>query len=210
MEQHQAQKGKDRRSARQRFLPKSAVKSRWPCREGGADPVLQRQAAGTLIAKAKANNVPNDNIDRIIKKAAGEGDKNNYETIAVRGLRPQRRRRDCGDSDRQPQPHRVGDVRHYFDKFGGNLGTTGCVSFMFEPQGRDRGGKTSLDEDKAMEDVHRPRVRTITTSTRTTWRRSPPAPQSSAPCGRRLEGMGYAIVSAEVEQVPANTICPHR
>ena len=73
---------------------------------GGAGPDGQLHACKDAIAKAKANNVPNDNIDRIIKKAAGEGNDDNYESVCLRGVRPQRHRRDCGNPHRQPEPHR--------------------------------------------------------------------------------------------------------
>ena len=102
-------------------------------KEHGADPSSNSKLA-TLIAKAKANNIPNDNIDRLIKKAAGEGDKNNYENCVYEGYGPNGVALivDCLTDNRN---RTAGDVRHYFDKFGGNLGTTGCVSFMFNLKG---------------------------------------------------------------------------
>lgn len=99
-------------------------------REGGsADPNVNSKLKD-CIAKAKANNVPNENIERIIKKAAGEGDSNNYESITYEGYGP------SGvalivETLTDNRNRTAGDLRHYFDKFGGNMGTPGCVSFMF-------------------------------------------------------------------------------
>ena len=121
-------------------------------KEGGPDPIANSKLAA-LIAKAKANNVPNDNIDRIIKKASS-ADSADYEEIVYEGYGP------CGvavivETTTDNRNRTASDVRHYFDKFGGNLGTTGCVSFMFTEKGvivvEDEDGK--VDEDKLMEDA---------------------------------------------------------
>ena len=119
-------------------------------KEGGPDPANNAKLRD-LIAKAKANNVPNDNIERIIKKASGDGDKNNYETMVYEGYGP------CGvavivECLTDNKNRTAGDVRHYFDKFGGNLGTSGCVSFMFSDQGTVIIENNGADEDKIMED----------------------------------------------------------
>ena len=120
-------------------------------KEGGGDPNNNAKLRD-LIAKAKANNVPNDNIDRIIKKAMGDGDKTNYEANVYEGYGP------SGvavivETLTDNQQRTAGDIRHYFDKFGGNLGTTGCVSFMFSEKGIVICENTGLDEDKVMEDI---------------------------------------------------------
>ena len=119
-------------------------------KEGGPDPSSNAKLRD-LIAKAKSNNVPNDNIDRVIKKAAGEGDKNNYESIVYEGYGP------CGvavivECLTDNKNRTAGNVRHYFDKFGGNLGTSGCVSFMFSEKGVLVLENNGLDEDQVMED----------------------------------------------------------
>ena len=103
-------------------------------KEGGPDPNSNAKLRD-LIAKAKSNNVPNDNIDRVIKKAAGEGDKNNYESIVYEGYGPNGVAVivECLTDNKN---RTAGNVRHYFDKFGGNLGTSGCVSFMFDKKGQ--------------------------------------------------------------------------
>ena len=97
-------------------------------KEGGADPTSNSKLRDA-IAKAKANNVPNDNIERIIKKAAG-GDGNDYEEITYEGYGP------FGvaiivETLTDNRNRTAGNLRHYFSKYGGNLGSNGCVSFMF-------------------------------------------------------------------------------
>ena len=94
--------------------------------------------------------MPNDNIERIIKKAAGEGGSAKYENITYEGYGPN------GvavivDALTDNRNRTAGDVRHYFDKFGGNLGTTGCVSFMFEEKGVLVVNGEDVDEDELME-----------------------------------------------------------
>ena len=94
-------------------------------REGGPDPASNSKLKD-IISKAKANNVPNDNIDRIIKKAAGDGNADNYEEIMYEGYGP------SGiavivETLTDNRNRTAGDMRHYFDKFGGNMGQSGCV-----------------------------------------------------------------------------------
>ena len=120
-------------------------------REGGPDPAGNSKLKD-IIAKAKAANVPNDNIDRIIKKAAGDGSTDNFESITYEGYGP------SGiavivEALTDNRNRTAGDVRHYFDKFGGNMGQSGCVSFMFTRQGVIIIDKEDVDEDKLMEDA---------------------------------------------------------
>ena len=98
-------------------------------REGGPDPAAKNAKLRDCIAKAKANNVPNDNIERIIKKAAGEGDASTYEELVYEGYGPQ------GiavivETLTDNRNRTAADLRHFFDKNGGNLGQTGSVSFL--------------------------------------------------------------------------------
>lgn len=100
---------------------------------GGSDPNSNPKLYN-LIVKARNNNMPNDNIQRSIKKAAGELGGGNYEEITYEGY-------GVGGSAvivnvlTDNKNRAAGDVRHIFDKFGGSLGQTGCVSFMFERKG---------------------------------------------------------------------------
>jgi len=118
-------------------------------REGGPNPGSNSKLR-ELIAKAKANNVPNDNIDRIIKKATEE--KKDYKEITYEGYGP------GGvavivETATDNTNRTVGNVRAYFSKFHGNLGNTGCVSFMFTEKGVITIEKEECDlsEDELME-----------------------------------------------------------
>ncbi|MBQ3901467.1 MAG: YebC/PmpR family DNA-binding transcriptional regulator [Clostridia bacterium] len=118
-------------------------------REGGADPASNGKLR-ELIAKAKANNVPNDNIDRILKKFSGDNSIV-YDEITYEGYGP-------GGvavivTTATDNKNRTGpEIRHYFDKFGGNLGTNGCVSYLFSDQGVILLAEEDVaDEDKLME-----------------------------------------------------------
>mgnify|MGYP004577329029 CR=1 FL=1 len=119
-------------------------------KEGGPDPNSNSKLRD-LIAKAKSNNVPNDNIERVIKKAAGGGDKNNYETMIYEGYGPNGVAVivECLTDNKN---RTAADVRHIFDKFGGNLGTSGCVSYMFDKKGLIVVSKesTKMSEDEIM------------------------------------------------------------
>ncbi|MEG0273024.1 MAG: YebC/PmpR family DNA-binding transcriptional regulator [Hydrogenoanaerobacterium sp.] len=119
-------------------------------KEGGADPANNSKLYD-LVAKAKANNVPNDNIDRAIKKASADGDKNDYVDMVYEGYGP------CGvavivEALTDNKNRTAGDLRHYFDKFGGNLGQTGCVSFMFTRKGIVIVENIGVSEEKLMDD----------------------------------------------------------
>ncbi len=168
-------------------------------KEGGADPNNNAKLRD-LISKAKSNNVPNDNIDRVIKKAAGGGDKNNYENNVYEGYGP------CGvavivECLTDNKNRTAGDIRHYFDKFGGNLGTTGCVSFMFSQKGIIAIEYENQDEDKIMEDCFEAgasdfRIEDDMIEVET-------EPNDVSAVAESLREMGYKVVSAEAEQVPS-------
>lgn len=117
-------------------------------REGGPDPNTNGKLRD-VIAKAKAANVPNDNIERIIKKSSGDGA--DYETIRYEGYGP------GGiavivETLTDNRNRTASNMRHYFDKFHGNLGTTGCVAFMFAQKGIIVVNLDGRDEDAVMED----------------------------------------------------------
>lgn len=102
-------------------------------KSGGPDPENNSRLKD-VIAKARSNNMPNDNINRTIKKASGDGDTSNYENITYEGYGPN------GvavivEALTDNRNRTAADVRHCFDKFGGNMGQTGCVSFMFDRKG---------------------------------------------------------------------------
>lgn len=168
-------------------------------KEGGGDPNSNSKLR-ELIAKAKANNVPNDNIDRVIKKAAGGGDKTSYESNVYEGYGPN------GvavivETLTDNKNRTAGDIRHYFDKFGGNLGTTGCVSFMFSSKGIIVADGEGLDEDKVMEDVFDLGAADFSMEDGTIEIETEPNDLSAVRDG--LVEKGYKLVSADVEMVPA-------
>lgn len=168
-------------------------------KEGGADPNNNAKLRD-LISKAKSNNVPNDNIDRVIKKAAGGGDKNNYENNVYEGYGP------CGvavivECLTDNKNRTAGDIRHYFDKFGGNLGTTGCVSFMFTRKGIIAIEFENQDEDKIMEDCFEAGASDFKVEDDIIEVETEPNDVSAV--AEALRGMGYKVVSAEAEQVPS-------
>ncbi len=114
-------------------------------KEGGADPANNYKLA-TVIAKAKANNMPNDTIDRSIKKAAGDGNTANYESISYEGYGP------SGtaiivETLTDNRNRTAANVRAAFSKGNGNVGTTGCVSFMFDKKGQIIIDKEECDLD---------------------------------------------------------------
>ena len=155
-----------------------------------------------MIAKAKSNNVPNDNIDRIIKKA-GSGDKADYESIVYEGYGPN------GvavivETLTDNRNRTASDVRHYFDKFGGNLGTSGCVSFMFNEQGVIVMENTFTDEEKLMEDIMEAGADDYSIDEDEVEIVTSPADFQSV--RDALTGLGYTFVSADVEMVPSNYV----
>lgn len=168
-------------------------------KEGGADPNNNAKLRD-LIAKAKANNVPNDNIDRVIKKAAGGGDKANYEANVYEGYGP------SGvavivETLTDNKNRTAGDIRHYFDKFGGNLGTTGCVSFMFTSKGMIVAEDGGLDEDKVMDDVFDLGASDFSMEDGVIEIETEPADFAAVRDG--LAEKGYKLLSADIEMIPS-------
>ncbi|WP_349672604.1 YebC/PmpR family DNA-binding transcriptional regulator [Lacrimispora sp.] len=114
-------------------------------KEGGSDPANNSRLRD-VIAKAKANNMPNDTIDRGIKKAAGDANSVNYETITYEGYGPN------GvaiivDTLTDNKNRTAANVKNAFTKGGGNVGTPGCVSFMFDKKGQIIIDKEECDMD---------------------------------------------------------------
>ena len=103
-------------------------------KEGGADPANNSKLRD-VIAKAKANNMPNDTIDRGIKKAAGDANSVNYESVTYEGYGPNGTAI-IVDTLTDNRNRTASNVRNAFTKGGGNVGTTGCVSFMFDKKGQ--------------------------------------------------------------------------
>ena len=103
-------------------------------KEGGADPANNSRLRD-VIAKAKANNMPNDTIDRGIKKAAGDANSVNYETVTYEGYGPNGTAI-IVDALTDNKNRTAANVRNAFTKGSGNVGTQGCVSYMFDEKGQ--------------------------------------------------------------------------
>ena len=115
-------------------------------KEGGGPDPANNSRLRDVIAKAKANNMPNDNIDRSIKKAAGEGSADNYEHITYEGYGPNGTAiivKALTDNKNRT----ASNVRNAFTKGSGNVGTPGCVSFMFDEKGQIIIAKEDCDMD---------------------------------------------------------------
>ncbi len=168
-------------------------------RDGGPDPAGNSKLK-ELIQKAKANNVPNDNIERVIKKAAGANDGANYEEIIYEGYGP------AGiavvvKALTDNRNRTAGDVRHYFDKYGGNMGTSGCVMFMFDYFGVIIIEKEGVDEDKLMEDAIECGAIDFITDDEDIFEIRTDANDLGAVLGD-LEAKGYTFVSSEAAYIP--------
>ena len=174
-------------------------------KEGGPDPNSNSKLA-QVIAKAKDINMPNDNITRSIKKASGELGSINYEEMTYEGY-------GVGgtalivEALTDNKNRTAGDVRHLFDKFGGSMGTTGCVSFMFKRKGVITVAKEDIGEDDLMmfaleagaEDINSDDDEVFEVYT-----------DSAALTDVRkgLEDAGVKILSAEVSMIPDNYVDP--
>lgn len=172
-------------------------------RSGGPDPAANSKLKD-VIAKAKAANIPNDNIDRAIKKAAGDGDANQYEEIVYEGYGP------CGvavivETLTDNRNRTAGDIRHFFDKYGGNMGQTGCVSFLFNRAGVITIAKEDTDEDKLMEAAIDAGAEDFLTDDEEVFEvRTDPTQLGTV--RDALEEAGYTFTSAEVEYIPTTTV----
>jgi len=173
-------------------------------KSGGADPESNSKLRD-VIAKAKANNMPNDNIERCIKKASGELNSDNYEEITYEGYGPN------GvavivETLTDNRNRTAGDLRHYFDKFGGNLGQTGCVSLMFDKKGVliIDNSEGDLDEDAVMMDSLDSGAEDF--SANDDCFEILTDPDSFSEVRDALEQKGYSFASAEVEMIPQTTV----
>lgn len=186
-------------SARAKVFTKIGREIAVAVREGGPDPASNSKLKD-IIAKAKAANVPNDNIDRIIKKAAGDGDTTNYESVTYEGYGP------SGiavivEALTDNRNRTAADVRHAFDKNKGNMGTTGCVSFMFSRMGTIVVEAEDVDEEKLMEDALEAGASDFITDEDVFIIRTETSDLGAV--RDDLDAKGYTFVSAEIEEVPS-------
>jgi YebC/PmpR family DNA-binding regulatory protein len=173
-------------------------------RQGGGDPTANSRLR-IAVAKARENNMPSDNIERVIKKATGELEGVNYEEIVYEGYGPN------GvavyvEVLTDSRNRAASDMRHIFSKYGGNLGESGCVNWMFDKKGVINVLKedNSLDEEEFLmmvleaggEDmqIDDDSFEVIT------------EPDSFESVKQALEDVGVKIANSEISMVPQNTI----
>ena len=166
-------------------------------KSGGPDPD-NNSALKDAISKARSVNMPNDNIARTIKKAAGGTDGDNYETVVYEGYGP------SGvavivDTLTDNRNRTAANIRHYFDKFGGNLGTNGCVSFMFDKKGVIIIEADDIDEDEITMDALEAGAEDLSTEDGVVEITT--APEDFHAVRDALDGK-YTLASAELSMVP--------
>ena len=199
----QAKKGKAD-AARGKIFTKLGREILVAVKAGGPDPAGNSKLKD-VIAKCKANNMPNDTINNAIKKASGEGSNKVYEENIYEGYGP------CGvavivTTSTDNKNRTAADVRHVFDKAGGNLGATGCVSYMFNRKGVIVIDKSTTDKseddlmmlalDNGAEDfVADEECYEVTTD-----------PADFSRVREALENEGLEFVEAEIQMVPTTTV----
>ena len=173
-------------------------------KEGGPDPVSNSKLRD-VVAKCKANNMPNDNIERSIKKAAGDGNTANYEDVVYEGYGPN------GvaliiEATTDNRNRTAGEVRHILDKFGGNLGTTGSVSWMFDKKGVIviEKASTKISEDDLMMEALEAGAENFEADDE--FYEITTAPQDFSSIREALEAKGLEFIEAEVKMVPQTYI----
>lgn len=170
-------------------------------KEGGGDPEYNA-ALKTAIDKAKADNMPNDNISRAVAKGAGAGAgedyfKNTYEGYGPGGVAV------IVETLTDNKNRTAGNIRYYFDKNGGNLGTTGCVGFMFDRKGQILIAAEGLSEDQLMDDALEAGADDIITEE--DGFEVVTTPEDFNMVKDALLEKGYEFVSADVKLVPQTT-----
>lgn len=190
-------------AARAKVFTKIGKEIAMAVREGGSDPVSNTKLRD-LIAKAKSLNVPNDNIKRIIDKASDDNSAA-YEMVTYEGYGPGGVAvivEAATDNRNRTAP----EVRHAFDKFGGNLGTTGCVSFLFSDKGviviDNEDG--DIEEETLMDQALEAGAGDFITGEGCFEVYTEPA-DFAAVCDA-LSGKGYKLISADIAKVPATFV----
>ena len=173
-------------------------------KEGGPDPASNSKLRD-VIAKCKSNNMPNDNIERSIKKAAGDGNNANYEDVVYEGYGPN------GvaiiiEATTDNRNRTAGEVRHILDKFGGNLGATGSVGWMFDKKGIIviEKASTKLTEDDLMMEALELGAENFESDDE--FYEITTAPQDFSSIRERLEAKGIEFIEAEVKMIRKNYV----
>jgi len=169
-------------------------------KEGGGDPANNSRLAAAVV-KAKAANMPNDNIKRTIEKALGSGGSESFERITYEGYGP------GGvavivESMTDNRNRTAAEIRHHFDKYGGNMGATGCVSWSFDRKGViiiDNEDE-ELDEDQVLNDAIEAGADDV--EAEESLFEVYTAPDDFTTVNNALESAGYSFLSAQIEMVP--------
>ena len=201
---HNIQKTKGAADAkRSQIFTKIAREMIVAVKQGGSGDPANNSRLATVIAKAKAANMPNDNIKRTIDKALGAGNSDNFESVVYEGYGPNGVAvivEALTDNRQRTAP----EVRHLLDKYGKGLGATGCVSWSFDQKGVIVIEREDLDEDTMMMDALdcgaddmqvEEEVFTVYT-----------APDAFGDVLAQLEEKGYAFLEASVQMVPQNYV----
>ena len=201
---HNIQKTKGAADAkRSQLFTKIAREMIVAVKQGGSGDPANNSRLATVIAKAKAANMPNDNIKRTIDKALGAGNSDNFESVVYEGYGPNGVAvivEALTDNRQRTAP----EVRHLLDKYGKGLGATGCVSWSFDQKGVIVIEREDLDEDTMMMDALdcgaddmqvEEEVFTVYT-----------APDAFGDVLAQLEEKGYAFLDASVQMVPQNYV----
>lgn len=168
-------------------------------RAGGNDPTLNNKLRD-VISKAKANNMPNENIQRCLQKASGDANSVNYEEITYEGFGP------CGvsvivDALTDNKNRAAADIRCIFSKAGGNMGQIGCVSYMFEKKGViviEKDNKI-LEDELMMEVLENGADDFIVEDE---YYEIKTSPEDFYTLKDYLEHKGYTLIEAEVKMIP--------
>ena len=171
-------------------------------RMGGPDPNSNSKLRD-VIAKAKAKNIPNDNITRIIKKSSDE-DSAAYEEVIYEGYAPGGVAVivECTTDNRN---RTAADMRHYFDKNGGSLGASGCVGWMFDRKGVINIEKTDdMDEDEVMMMALDAGAEDF--SDEGDYFEILTDPNSITDVGNALQEAGFTLANSEIDRIPQNTV----
>lgn len=199
----QAKKGKTD-AARANIFTKIGREIAIAVKQGGADPSSNARLRD-VIAKAKANNMPNDNINRSIKKASGDLNSVNYENMTYEGYGPGGTAL-IVEALTDNKNRTAGDVRCAFDKFGGSLGATGCVSYMFNRRGVIVVDATSITEDELMEMAIEAGAEDVVEVEEDSVFEVYTAPNDFYTVKDELEAKNVVILSASVDMIPDNYV----
>ncbi|MDR0862907.1 MAG: YebC/PmpR family DNA-binding transcriptional regulator [Oscillospiraceae bacterium] len=203
---HNIQKTKNAADAKRgKVFTKIAREMIVAVKEGGSGDPVNNSRLAAVVAKAKAANMPNDNIKRAIEKGLGSGNADSYESVTYEGYGP------AGvavivEAMTDNRNRTASEVRHAFDKYGGNMGAVGSVAWSFDHKGviivDNEDG--DIDEDKMINDALESGADDVETEDEVYEVYT--AADSVAEVSDALEKLGYKFLSAQAEMVPQNYI----